>query len=174
MDLSAFAKNFAETFLLYVPAMVANGTPVVISRFIKNPHPIDNNLKLRDGRPLFGKGKTWEGFLGGLTIGAIFGLLIKLALSNYPTLFLSIYIPLGALLGDITGSFIKRRLGIKRGDPLPLLDQLDFYIGSTIPIILYKRIPSTVSIILMAIIIYLLHKYTNLLAYKLGLKNVPW
>ncbi len=174
MDLSTFAKNFAETFLLYVPAMVANGTPVVVSRFIKKTHPIDNNFKLKDGRPLFGKGKTWEGFLGGLAVGAIFGLLIKLVLTNYPILFLSMYIPLGALLGDITGSFIKRRLGIKRGDPLPLLDQLDFYIGSTIPIVLCKKIPSIISIILMAVIIYLLHRYTNLLAYKLGLKSVPW
>ena len=174
MDLSIFAKNFVEAFLLYLPAMVANGTPVIIGKLVKNPHPIDNDIKLRDGRPLFGKGKTWEGFLGGLTVGVIFGLLVKLALIDYPILFLSLYIPLGALLGDITGSFIKRRLGIKRGDPLPLLDQLDFYIGSTIPIILCKRIPSVTSLVLMALVIYLLHKYTNLLAYKIGLKKVPW
>ncbi len=174
MDIGLFARKFIETFLLYLPAMIANATPVVIGKVIRGTHPIDMNLKLKDGRPLFGRGKTWEGFLFGLMIGALFGLVVKLVLIHYPISLLSFYVPLGALLGDILGSFIKRRLGIKRGDPLPLLDQLDFYIGSTISIIAYGKIPSLTSILLMGIIIYLLHRYTNLLAFKIGLKNVPW
>ena len=37
----------------------------------------------------------------------------------------------GALLGDALGSFIKRRMGIGRGKPAPILDQIDFLIVAT-------------------------------------------
>jgi CDP-2,3-bis-(O-geranylgeranyl)-sn-glycerol synthase len=167
-------KDFVIAFILYLPAMAANGTPVVLRRFVKNAHPIDFNATFRDGRPLLGQGKTWEGFLGGFVIGATLGVLVHPLIPKYSFTLVTLYMPLGALLGDIAGSFIKRRLGVKRGDPLPILDQLDFYIGSTLAMIACREYPSLISIVLMAIVIYVLHRATNLLAYKIGLKDVPW
>ena len=38
----------------------------------------------------------------------------------------------GALLGDMTKSFFKRRLGYERGAKFPLVDQLDFVAGAWI------------------------------------------
>ena len=42
----------------------------------------------------------------------------------------------GALLGDALGSFLKRRLGIGRGKPAPILDQLDFIIVALILVLI--------------------------------------
>jgi CDP-2,3-bis-(O-geranylgeranyl)-sn-glycerol synthase len=36
----------------------------------------------------------------------------------------------GAIVGDAAGSFLKRRIGVKRGQFLPIVDQLDFLIGA--------------------------------------------
>jgi CDP-2,3-bis-(O-geranylgeranyl)-sn-glycerol synthase len=173
MDIGLLA-DFITAFILYIPAMVANATPVVVGRILPRTHPIDFNVRFPDGRPLLGAGKSWEGLLGGLGAGALFGLLAHLLLPNYPLVLTAFYVPLGALLGDIAGSFLKRRLGIRRGDPLPILDQLDFYIGSTLAMILYGTFPSLTSILVMAVVIYVLHRATNYIAYRLGLKDVPW
>lgn len=37
---------------------------------------------------------------------------------------------LGALIGDLTESFIKRRIGFPPGASLPVADQLDFVAGA--------------------------------------------
>ena len=36
----------------------------------------------------------------------------------------------GSLFGDMFKSFFKRRMGMKRGASFPLVDQLDFVVGS--------------------------------------------
>jgi CDP-2,3-bis-(O-geranylgeranyl)-sn-glycerol synthase len=82
---------------------------------------------------------------------------------------------LGALFGDLTGAFVKRRLGLAPGDLLPVIDQVDFIVGSilfSLPIS-----PPTVSwelVIAVLIITPPMHLLTNFVAYKLGLKNNPW
>jgi CDP-2,3-bis-(O-geranylgeranyl)-sn-glycerol synthase len=81
--------------------------------------------------------------------------------------------PLGTLLGDLAGAFLKRRLGIAPGKPLPIADQIDFVIGAllfSIPLgILSWELAITVLLITPPI-----HLFTNFLAYKLKLKTNPW
>jgi len=43
---------------------------------------------------------------------------------------LAFMLSLGAILGDLVGSFVKRRAGLRKGSPAPLLDQLDFVFGA--------------------------------------------
>ena len=80
---------------------------------------------------------------------------------------------LGALLGDIGGAFIKRRLGIKPGGAFPVLDQLDFVIGAVL-------LASTISNVSLGTALIVLfetppfHFLTNLGAYLLGLKSTYW
>jgi CDP-2,3-bis-(O-geranylgeranyl)-sn-glycerol synthase len=150
--------------------MVANGTPVVIHGL----PPIDMNKKWRDGRRVFGDGKTWGGFLAGIVGGTIIGGIESAIIWNN-ILLPSFVSSLGALLGDLMASFIKRRLGLQRGAPAPLLDQLDFYVGSLVFLYVFLRISFNIyAILLFALLIYLLHRATNYTAYKLGLKSVPW
>jgi CDP-2,3-bis-(O-geranylgeranyl)-sn-glycerol synthase len=91
---------------------------------------------------------------------------------NYPLLF-SVLSPLGALLGDLTAAFLKRRLGIAPGGLLPVIDQVDFVVGAllfSLPLaIIYWQLAVAVLIITPPI-----HLLTNFVAYKLKLKKNPW
>jgi len=44
----------------------------------------------------------------------------------------AILMSFGALTGDIIGSFIKRRVNVKSGDPSPFMDQLGFILMALI------------------------------------------
>jgi CDP-2,3-bis-(O-geranylgeranyl)-sn-glycerol synthase len=68
-----------------------------------------------DGKRIFGNNKTWRGFFFGWAVGIGVGLAegAVFGFDSYPVLF-SLLIPLGALLGDLTGAFIKRRFDIAR------------------------------------------------------------
>ena len=78
-----------------------------------------------------------------------------------------------APIGDLVGSFFKRRLGRDRGEILPVLDQIDF-ITFTI-LIIYPIFPLKwyyiVSLILITPLIAL---FANYIIYRLGKKEVPW
>ena len=106
----------------------------------------------------------------GLAVGLMEG--VAFGFQNYPVLF-SILIPLGALLGDLTGAFIKRRIGIKPGGLLPVVDQVDFVVGAivfSLPLAMINwQLAVTVLLITPPI-----HLFTNFLAYKLKLKRNPW
>ena len=153
-----------------LPAYFANATPVVLG----GGPPLDGGRRLGDGRRIFGDGKTVRGFVAGLVAGIIIGALqgvVKGSFSHY--LSLGFLLALGALLGDLMGSFIKRRLGIERGGALPGLDQLGFVI---IALLLASpvEVPSWQVIAAILLITPALHLATNFIGYKLGLKSRPY
>lgn len=153
-----------------LPAYVANATPVVLG----GGRPIDAGRKFADGHPIFGDGKTVQGFIAGLAAGTFVGLLQGIAagtLSHY--LALGFLLALGALLGDLLGSFIKRRLDIKRGGAAPGLDQLSFVVVALL-VAGTLTLPSWEKILTIIIITPLIHLATNFGGYKLGLKSRPY
>jgi len=165
-----------SAILKYLPAMLANATPV----FVRNGTPIDGGKYFIDGKRILGDGKTWEGLVIGLTFASIIGVAYYVFCEQVILLIYSIVLGLGALLGDIVAAFIKRRLGIPRGKPAPILDQINFILGSTF-LAKFLRIDSAAGItitlaefLLILIIASLLHVLTNFIAFKLGIKSVPW
>ncbi|MFX1450297.1 MAG: CDP-2,3-bis-(O-geranylgeranyl)-sn-glycerol synthase [Promethearchaeota archaeon] len=79
----------------------------------------------------------------------------------------------GAPLGDLLGSFLKRRFKVKRGGQFPMLDQVDFVlvaIGISYPLF-WLRLHYILVLILLTPLIALLG---NWVAYKIGKKTVPW
>ncbi|MFP3909137.1 MAG: CDP-2,3-bis-(O-geranylgeranyl)-sn-glycerol synthase [Halobacteriota archaeon] len=172
------------TIWLLLPSYAPNNFAVVFG----GGKPIDLGRNFVDGSRLLGNGKTIRGFiaggLGGLLVAHI-QLIIEnlLDLNIYSSLvytsFLGIVIALafGALIGDMVGSFIKRRLKVKRGGKIPLLDQLDFLVFALLAASLVTDFATlfTPPVIIAAFIITpLLHIITNFIAYKWGLKEVPW
>jgi len=161
--------TLCDALVFILPSYVANGTPVVMTKIVKRGKPLDLGLNFIDGRRVFGDGKTVEGFISGLLMGTLVGMLLsRLGLKE------SFLLSLGAMLGDLVGSFIKRRIGLERGAPLPPLDQLDFIAGS---LLLYSWFVKVVPLNIVMIVLGLtppLHLLTNFIAYKLGLKSVPW
>ncbi len=82
-------------------------------------------------------------------------------------------ISVGAPLGDLIGSFIKRRLNLERGAPAPIIDQLDFLLGAIF--LAYIIFPLRWMYIVFALLVtLLLHILANTLAYKLGYSKEPW
>jgi CDP-2,3-bis-(O-geranylgeranyl)-sn-glycerol synthase len=161
------ATLLVEALLFIFPAYCANATPVLVGGGL----PMDFGKKFLDGKRVFGSNKTFRGFFFGLAIGVLVGI-VELLIFDYPPLFV-ILPPLGALLGDIAGAFMKRRLGISPGDLLPIVDQIDFVIGA-----LVFSIPLSILSWQLALVVILItppiHLLTNFGAYKLGLKKIPW
>ena len=81
------------------------------------------------------------------------------------------------------GSFVKRRIGIERGAKAPILDQYDFVFGSFLFLIIfdwqffydtYIEGIHIAGLIFLLLIIWFLHRGTNIIGYKIGVKNEPW
>lgn len=156
-----------ESLKFLFPAYCANATPVLVGGGL----PIDLGKNFVDGKPIFGKNKTFRGFIMGLAVGTLAGLMESF-LFHYPIAF-GFAISMGALLGDLAGAFLKRRIGIAPGKPLPIVDQIDFVIGALIFAIPLKM-PSLELAIASLVITPPLHILTNFTSYKMGLKNTPW
>ncbi len=162
-------EQFMRALWILIPAYVANGTPPVI----RKGHPMDFGKTLR-GHRILGDGKTWEGFSVGMIASMIIG---TIELYFFPqsnlTRLLIILIPLGTLVGDMIGSFIKRQMGMKRGKKAPVLDQLDFIFG--VLLFTFAFVDYTIWMILIMIALtYFAHRGTCILGYKLGIKKEPW
>jgi CDP-2,3-bis-(O-geranylgeranyl)-sn-glycerol synthase len=159
------------------PAYAANGAPVVLSHFYRGVlHPIDGGRAWRDGRRLLGNSKSVEGFLAGVVAGSAAGFLEAIfAADPALTIARGFVLSVGAMLGDLAGSFAKRRLGLEPGAPAPLLDQLDFLLVAVgLAYALGMADISLTGFTLLIALTLLLHYSTNYVAYKLGWKKVPW
>lgn len=100
-------------------------------------------------------------------LGAFFNPLILIGILR------GFLVSLGAPVGDLIGSFFKRRLNLERGAPAPIIDQLDFLLGAIF--LAYIVFPLNWMYILFALLVtLLLHVLTNTLAFRLGFKPQPW
>jgi CDP-2,3-bis-(O-geranylgeranyl)-sn-glycerol synthase len=154
--------------LIYIlPAYVANGAPVIFG----GGKPIDMNRKFR-GKPIFGSHKTIKGLIAGLAAGFI--------IAGIESIFLPYMLAVGILLtvgthfGDLLGSFIKRRLGKNSGDEILLMDQYLFFIFAVLFALPFGNLPSLFGMVFLILLTGLLHRLTNIGAYKLKLKDVAW
>ncbi|AHC51238.1 hypothetical protein SUSAZ_04095 [Sulfolobus acidocaldarius SUSAZ] len=155
--------------IYYIPALVANGS----APFIKSGTPIDFKRKLNDGRRVLGDGKTFEGLLLSLTFGTTVGAIISRFL-GIEWIIIGFVESLGAMLGDMLGAFIKRRIGLERGARAPILDQLDFILGATVVLISFKVNLNIYQVAFVCVLVIALHMFTNYMAYRLKIKSVPW
>jgi CDP-2,3-bis-(O-geranylgeranyl)-sn-glycerol synthase len=162
------ARLIIEALEFIFPAYCANAVPVIAGGGL----PIDLGRNFFDGKPIFGKNKTFRGFLAGLAVGTSVGL-VESVVFGYCLEF-GLLLSLGALFGDLAGAFVKRRLDIPPGDLLPVVDQVDFILGAilfSLPLWLQSASQLFVAVLIITPPIHLL---TNFAAYKLGLKSNPW
>ncbi|MCX8198292.1 MAG: CDP-2,3-bis-(O-geranylgeranyl)-sn-glycerol synthase [Candidatus Micrarchaeota archaeon] len=178
MDMALLA---AKSIAFILPSYFANATPVVLG----GGAPIDFGRKMGDGNRLFGEGKTIRGFLSGVLAAVLVGSIQALALANTPLdlfpgspgLYVAsgFLLGLGTMVGDLAGSFVKRRQGIPQGKPSFLLDQLAFLLFALLfsyPVAWMHIYAESVAFL--AAVTYFAHIGANIAANKLGLKKVPW
>ena len=171
--------DFAGALLFIFPAYVANAVPVIFT----GGGPLDRGAKFLDNKPLFGETKTVFGTLSGITFGALVAMaypFLGIALFDRPQTYAMVGLGLavGAMLGDLLGSFAKRRLGFSEGSSVPFLDQLTFFYVALILAVLAA--PESVAylsmenMLFLTVLTFFMHLATNKLANVISLKKVPW
>ncbi|MEM3856984.1 MAG: CDP-2,3-bis-(O-geranylgeranyl)-sn-glycerol synthase [Thermoprotei archaeon] len=182
--MNGLAEAVGETLFYLLPALVANASPVLVG----SGHPVDMGRTL-GGKRIFGDGKTFEGFLLGFAAGLFVAAFEATFWVPRTLLFVGAELSAGALLGDLAGAFVKRRLQLARGAPAPLLDQLDFLLGAYLLAgainslhygelrVFANALPAQTQFTIVLTSLYLiplLHLATNAGAFKLRLKPNPW
>jgi CDP-2,3-bis-(O-geranylgeranyl)-sn-glycerol synthase len=171
-------------FWLMLPAYIPNNCAALFGGGM----PLDGGRIFRDGRRILGDGKTFRGTLAGTACGVLVGLLQNLIspLLGLPAfgagneqLPILLALSLGAMLGDIVAAFFKRRMGLQRGAPLFIIDQLDFVIGAWLLAMLvapgwFGQHFTPMIILIVLIITPILHRITNIIGYRMGTKREPW
>jgi CDP-2,3-bis-(O-geranylgeranyl)-sn-glycerol synthase len=146
----------------FLPAYLANASAMAFG----GGRTIDGGRLFIDGKPLFGSHKTVRGFVAGMIAGSLVGTVQGDAL-------LGLLMGLGAILGDLAGAFLKRRLSLAPGAPLPAIDQFDFLLGAYALSSPLLRLLSS-SILLVFICTPAVHVISNYISCLLGIKEVPW
>ena len=166
-----------QSLWFIIPAYAANGFPPLM----RGKHPIDQKRSFRSKR-ILGDGKTWEGTLGGIIAGMAIGSLqiafqsdLKFLGLNLPPMTLPLVIALciGTMAGDILGSFIKRRLNIKRGDSAPLMDQEGFLVLAILFAMPFYNL-NAIIVVTLLIITPPIHWLANIGGFYLKFKKTPW
>ncbi len=190
MDPMEIIVAFLSGLWLMVPAYLPNSS----AAYFGGGAPVDFGKTFKDGTRILGDGKTWRGTIAGAVGGIFFGIVQMALLYSFdypfgeygetPKWILVLFcLGFGAVLGDILGSFIKRRLKVKRGAKFPLLDQYDFVIGSWLLILIFARDwfwenyiegVAIVGLIAVLLVTPFLHRLVNIIGYKIGKKQVPW
>jgi hypothetical protein len=80
--------------------------------------PLDCELRLADGSRLLGSHKTWRGLIAAALACALVTYILNRRVALGATFGML------ALLGDAGSSFVKRRLHLRPGTEVPLLDQV--------------------------------------------------
>ena len=148
---------------------MANSTPVLFG----GGAPIDRGREFLDRRPLLGTNKTVRGFTYGFLLGSVAALAEALLFRNYLLVPVGMIASFGGLLGDLFGAFLKRRLDIPPGHPLPVIDQLDFVLGALI--LTYPVLNVTLGAVVILVMATIpIHLFSNAVAYVLRLKKRLW
>ncbi len=190
MDVLGVALIMLNGLWLFLPAMLPNSAAVVFGGATK----IDFGRSWR-GKRIFGDGKSWRGLFGGAFSGIVLGLIL-IGISAifgsedhwgfgpfWSNVGVLACLAFGAVLGDLCAAFIKRRLGLERGQKAPILDQYDFVIGAFLLTSLFY--PEWVyanfiegwhiaALIFILVIMFAIHRCANIIGYKMGLKKEPW
>jgi len=178
------------------------------------PWPIDGGRNWKDGNRILGDGKTWNGLIGGSMTSGLLCMLIVSLMGDAPdasniesgvfahpltgfegtwfdiggemfsAFILGTFLGFACLLGDSTGSFVKRRRGLKRegevSSKAPLLDTLPFaimvflwgqlFLGNS----LLSSTDLVIPMLALIVITPILHRSFNLIGYAIGWKDVPY
>ena len=149
--------------------VLANGAPIIARHLLREccTWPIDGGIRLPSGTRLLGSSKTLRGVLAAILLSALVAPLLGIDWHWGASI--------GglAMLGDLTGSFIKRRLGFASSSQAVGLDQIP---ESLLPLLIVApyfdlKVWSIFMIVLaFSIVVPLLSK----LFFLLGIRRRPY
>ncbi len=173
--------DYWQLLVFILPAYVSNGVPVLIP----GRTPIDLGQNHDDGNRFFGPGKTFRGFVAGVVGGTLVGILVALIWpSALPVLGfeekagLSFLLAFGAMAGDLSGSFLKRRLHVPPGAKIRFLDQVPFVlVALLLAVLAFPVLADQIGwwgFTFLVVFTVVIHRAVNYAAFRAGLKRVPW
>lgn len=156
---------------LFLPAGIANLVPPLVKKIDFLDLPINSKL--------FGKHKTYRGFLFGLLAAILTTWIQQQADSSYnlinydgQVVTIGFLMGFGALFGDLVKSYFKRRFNIKPGQSWLFFDQTDWIISAilfSLPLGVFEY-----QIYLTGLISYgFAHIIVNYLGYLLKINKQP-
>tara|TARA_B100001029_G_scaffold153539_1_gene137198 strand:+ start:433 stop:1023 length:591 start_codon:yes stop_codon:yes gene_type:complete len=187
-------NTFVVVMWIMGPAYIANSIAVLTG----GKFPIDQGKKLSDGNRILGDGKTWSGLVGGTLGGIAFGIFLNSSwgfsalerltgeefdgkLWGTNAIFVFTLLSFGALFGDMSASFYKRRQNLKRGDKFALLDMYDFIFMTLLLCFIFQNtwlmswiLDGWMPLFIILFLTPILHRGVNIIGYRLGVKNEPW
>ena len=154
---------------LLVLLTIANGTPVIAAKILGNNSalPLDGNVTLSDGRPLFGSSKTLRGVLLSILLTTACAPLIGLDWK------VGSVVALTAMIGDLFSSFVKRRLGMDNSSQFTGLDQIP---ESLLPLLVCMfLLPLTALDVVIATVIFFVGALiVSRILFKLNIRERPY
>lgn len=183
----------AQVLYLFAPLLVS----AVLSAFVHRydllrvlAKPIDAGAMFR-GQRVLGDGKTWRGVFVAVVgsvatvllqkhvVGARAGALAIVDYANASAVLLGLAIGGGAMLGELPNSFVKRRLGIGRGETTsrPGLrvvfwtwDQVDL-LTTAWPLLTFWIRPTALLVVTSAVLTLAIHPLVALIGYLVGARR---
>jgi CDP-2,3-bis-(O-geranylgeranyl)-sn-glycerol synthase len=189
----SLAWTAAQVLYLFAPLLVSAALSAVVLRYDLLPRfakPIDGGAVLC-GRRVLGDGKTWRGVIVAV-VGSVVTVLFQkhiigaraaaLGIVDYAhadAVLLGTAIGGSAMLGELPNSFIKRRLGIGRGETAsrPALrvlfwvwDQVDL-LTTAWPLLAFWVRPTTTLVVTSFILTLAIHPLVALIGYVVGARR---
>lgn len=148
---------------------VANGAPLFGHTLLRHRlnRPLDGNLRFFDGRPLLGPSKTVRGVLLALIATPIAAVALGLGAET------GLVIGAFAMAGDVTSSFIKRRLAMVSSSQAFGLDQIPESLFPLLAIQEHVGI-STAEVTLLVATFLVLELLISRVLFKLRLRDQPY
>lgn len=158
-----------EHFLLLLLVLLANGSPLIARGLLGSAlaRPLDGGRRFIDGQPLFGSTKTLRGIASALLLTPLASLLLGLGWQ------LGLLIGLFAMLGDLTSSFIKRRLGMPSSSMALGLDQVPESLFPLLACRFLVDLPA-LQISLLVALFFISELGLSRLLYRLRLRKHPY
>ncbi|MBI2122369.1 MAG: CDP-archaeol synthase [Candidatus Sungbacteria bacterium] len=175
-----YLNEIVGIFLLFLPAGVANMTPVFVRKTNFLNFPADGGKNFR-GKRIFGSHKTVRGFFFGIiaSIAVVYlektfahqiGFYALLDYASINFILLGFLLGFGALAGDCVKSFFKRQMDIPPRNSWWFFDQTDWILGAFILTSTYMIFNPDIYIIGL-LFFAILHPLVNLLGHFLGIKS---
>lgn len=162
-------ESLQSLLLLLLLITIANGAPILARVLLNDVFnlAVDFGSKLSDNNPIFGASKTWRGILA-----AVFATSAAAWLLSYSPR-TGLLIAAFAVAGDLTSSFIKRRLAMKASSMAPLLDQIP---ESLFPALMMMTAfdLTLLSVFLLVLIFIMVELALSHTLYKWGIRKRPY
>ncbi len=169
LGFESILDRFSELLLLLILLIVANGAPIIARKLLLDVAacPLDCGRNFLDGKPLFGISKTVRGLISSLLCTALAAPLLGLSVS------IGLTIAVGAMLGDLLSSFIKRRLSIAPSRMALGLDQIP---ESLIPLLLVQSQLNLCAemIVLIVVLFLILELILSRILFYMGIRDKPY